>query len=89
VEATVQGFIDGGGPVILLEHDLRAATVEVGETVSGYIAKAGFVNCPIAAVFGDAQRYQSTKLTWPVAGTTSFDPSFNPINSGSTNTTTE
>jgi len=79
VEATVQGFIDGGGPVILLEHDLRAATLEVGQAVSGYIAQAGFVNCPISAVFGDAQRYQSTSLSWPVAGSTSFDPSFNPI----------
>jgi hypothetical protein len=87
VEATVQGFIAAGGPVILLEHDLRAATVEVGQTVSGYIAKAGFVNCPIAAVFGDAQRYQSTSLSWPVAGSTSFDPSFNPINPDSSNTT--
>jgi hypothetical protein len=87
VEATVQGFIAAGGPVILLEHDLRAATVEVGQTVSGYIAQAGFVNCPIAAVFGDAQRYQSTSLSWPVAGSTSFDPSFNPINAESSNTT--
>jgi hypothetical protein len=83
VESTVQGFIAGGGPVILLEHDLREETVEVGQAVSGYISQAGFVNCPIAAVFGDPQRYQSTSLTWPVAGTTSFVPSFNPINSGS------
>jgi len=80
VTATVQGFINAGGPVILLEHDLREATIEVGETVSGYITTANLVNCPIAAVFGDAQRYQGTKLTWPVAGATSFDPSSNPIN---------
>ena len=76
----MQGFIDAGGPVILLEHDLREATVDVGETVSQMIINASRVNCPIAAVFGDAQRYQGTVLTWPVAGPNGFDPSFNPIN---------
>ena len=80
VEATVSGFLDAGGPVILLEHDLRPATVEVGQAVSVMISKANRVNCPIGAVFGDAQRYQGTKLTWPVAGANGFDPSFNPIN---------
>ena len=87
VESTVQGFIAAGDPVILLEHDLRAETVQVGEAVSGYISQAGRINCPVAAAFGDAQRYQGTRLTWPVAGTTGFDPSFNPINSGSSNGT--
>lgn len=66
--------------MILLEHDLRAATVEVAEAVSGMISNASLVNCPIAAVFGDAQRYQGTGLTWPVAGANGFSPSFNPIN---------
>lgn len=79
VEATVQGFISSGAPIILLEHDLRAATVEVAEAVSGYISKAGRVNCPIAAAFGDAQRYQGSSLSWPVVENGVFTPSFNPI----------
>lgn len=79
VEATVSGFIDAGGPVILLEHDLRPATVEVGQAVSEIISEANRVNCPISAVFGDAQRYQGTNLTWPVATANGFNASFNPI----------
>ena len=43
------------------------------------ISNAGRLNCPIAAVFGDAQRYQGTKLVWPVVGPNGFDPSLNPI----------
>jgi hypothetical protein len=79
VEATVEGFISSGAPIILLEHDLRAATVEVGEAVSGYVREAGRVNCPIAAAFGDAQRYQGSSLSWPVVENGVFTPSFNPI----------
>ena len=46
------------------------------------ISQAGRVNYPIAAVFGDAQRYQDTKLIWPVVGPHGFDPSINPIKEG-------
>ena len=82
VEATVSGLLSDGGPIILLEHDLRPPTVEVGQAVSVMVSKANRINCPISAVFGDAQRYQGTKLTWPVAGANGFDPSSNPINGG-------
>jgi hypothetical protein len=82
VESTVGGFISAGNPVILLEHDLRSQTVQVGQAVSAMISEANRVNCPISAVFGDAQRYQGTNLTWPVAGVNGFDPSFNPISGG-------
>ena len=75
----MQGIINAGNAVILLEHDLREETVEVGQAVSGMISEAGRVNCPVAAVFGDPQRYQGTNLQWPVAGTNGFDPSFNPV----------
>ena len=54
----------------------------MGITVSGMISKAGRLNYPIAAVSGDAQRYQGTKLVWPVVGPNGFDPSFNPIKEG-------
>jgi hypothetical protein len=47
------------------------------------IKNAGRVNCPIGAVFGDGQRYQGSKLSWPVAGANGFTASFNPINGGS------
>jgi len=83
VESNVSGFISSGAPTILLEHDLRAETVQVAEFVSGMVSNASRVNCPISAVFGDAQRYQGTKLTWPVAGANGFDPSFNPISDAS------
>ena len=43
------------------------------------ISKANRVNCPIGAVFGDEQRYQGTKLTWPVATANGFNATFNPI----------
>ena len=68
--------------MILLEHDLRQATVDVGEAVSEFISEAGRINCPISAVFGDPQRYQGTSLSWPVAQGGSFTPSFNPISGG-------
>jgi hypothetical protein len=55
--------------------------VEVGQAVSEMISNVGGrVNCPIAAVFGDTQRYQSTSLSWPIVGSDGFVPSFNPIN---------
>ena len=79
VEADVGNLVRGGGPAILLEHDLRPATIEVGEVVSGLIANASLINCPISAVFGDPQRYQGTKLTWPVVGPNGFVASSNPI----------
>jgi hypothetical protein len=84
VESTVQGFINAGNAVILLEHDLREETVEVGQAVSGMVSKAGRVNCPISAAFGDAQRYQGTNLQWPVADENGFDPSSNPISGSAT-----
>ena len=77
VTNTVASFISSGVGVILLEHDLRDATIQVGITVSGMISKAGRINCPVAAIVGDAQRYQGTKLTWPIAGPNGFDPSVN------------
>lgn len=61
----VQGFISSGEPIILLEHDLREATVDVGQVVSGLVDKAGRINCPIAAVFGDPQRYGGTEVESP------------------------
>ena len=68
-------------PTLLLEHDFRAATVQVGISVSQMILNAtGRVNCPVAAFLGDAQRYQGTNLTWPVVENNKFVPSFNPIN---------
>jgi hypothetical protein len=75
----VAGFISRGDGEILLEHDIRPQEIQVGITVSGMISKAGRLNYPIAAVFGDAQRYQGTKLVWPVVGPNGFDPSINPI----------
>jgi hypothetical protein len=77
---TVAGYISRGDAEILLEHDLREQTVDVGITVSGMISKAGRANYPIAAVLGDAQRYQGTKLIWPVVGPNGFDTALNPIN---------
>jgi hypothetical protein len=79
VTTTVAGIISRGGGSILLEHDLREATVQVGITVSGMVSKAGRINCPIAAIFGDAQRYQGTKLSWPVVGPNGFNPTVNLI----------
>ena len=79
VTSNVARYIAAGNPVILLEHDLRDATVEVAQMVSEMVSEAGRVNCPVSAVYGDAQRYQGTRLTWPVAGPYGFDPSFNPI----------
>jgi len=76
---TVAGFISRGDGEILLEHDLRQQTVQVGITVSGMISKAGRLNYPIAAIFQDAQRYQGTKLRWPILGPNGFDKSLNPI----------
>ena len=73
--ANVQEFEKIGGPVILLEHDVREATIEVAEAVSQHISPPNRVNCPISAAFGDRQRYQGTKLTWPVAGPNGFDSS--------------
>lgn len=64
---------------MLLEHDLREATINASETISHTISANDRVNCPIAALFGDAQRYQGTNLTWPVVGPTGFNPSPNPI----------
>jgi hypothetical protein len=79
VNATA-GFISSGQGIILLEHDIRPVTVEVGQAISQMILKTGGrINCPIAAVFGDAHPYQGTKLTWPVVENNAFDPSFNPI----------
>lgn len=75
------GFISSGHGTILLEHDIRSVTVEVGQAVSQMILKAGGrINCPVAALFGDAHPYQGTKLTWPIVENNAFDPSFNPIN---------
>lgn len=79
VTNSIAGFISSGVGVILLEHDLREVTVQVGITASGMIAKAGRINCPVAAVVGDAQRYQGTNLTWPVVGPNGFDASVNVI----------
>jgi hypothetical protein len=79
VVSTVASFIGRGDGEILLEHDLRPATVDVGITVSEMISKAGRANYPLAAVFGDAQRYQGTKLIWPVVNANGFDTSLNPI----------
>jgi hypothetical protein len=75
----VAGFISRGDGEILLEHVLRAQTIEVGITVSGMISNAGRLNYPIAAVLGDAQRYQGTKLVWPIVGSNGFNSSLNPI----------
>jgi hypothetical protein len=73
-------LISSGQGIILLEHDLRPVTVQVGQNISHMISDAGGrINCPIAALFGDAQPYQGTKLTWPVVANNSYDPSFNPI----------
>ena len=81
--SAAEGFIAENSPIILLEHDLRPETVQAGQEISQMISKAGGrINAPIAAVFGDAQRYQGSKLTWPVVGTNGFDPSYNPINNG-------
>ena len=79
VTNAIAGFISHGGGEILLEHVLREATIQVGITASGMISKADRINCPVAAVFGDAQRYQGTNLIWPVVGPNGFDPSVNPI----------
>ena len=76
---TTAGLISSGGGIIYLEHVLREATIQVGITVSGMISKAVRINCPVAAIFGDAQRYQGTNLTWPVVGPNGFDLSINPI----------
>lgn len=74
------GLISSGQGIILLEHDLRPVTVQVGKEISQMISKAGDrINCPIAAVFGDSQPYQGTKLTWPVVEDNGYNPSFNPI----------
>ena len=84
VISSVAGFIAAGNAVILLEHDLNNNTVTAGQEISQMISNAGGrTNCPIAAVFGDPQRYQGTKLTWPVVGSNGFTPSSNPI-SGTT-----
>ena len=80
MEETVSGFVSKGNPGILLEHDLRVQTVEVAKAVSKTICEAGFVNCPISALFGDQHRYLGTNLTWPVVENGIFEPSFNPIN---------
>jgi hypothetical protein len=79
VTQTVAGMISSGGSSILLEHVLRETTIQVGITVSGMISKAGRINCPVAAVVGDAQRYQGTKLTWPVVGPNGFNASVDVI----------
>jgi len=81
VEHTVAGFVSKRKSGILLEHDLRHQTVQVAKEVSKTIYKAGLLNCPISALFGDPNRYQSTKLVCPVAVKGEFEPSFNPINS--------
>lgn len=79
VNAT-SGLISLKEGTILLEHDLRPVTVQVAQAVSQMILKAGDrINCPIAALFGDAHPYQGTKLTWPVVENNTFDPSFNPV----------
>src|SRR5579871_1607906 len=75
------GFIAKDTATILLEHVLTADTVRAGQAVSRMIANAGGrINAPIGAVFGDAQRYQGTKLTWPVVGSNGFNPAGSPIN---------
>ena len=77
---TAAGFIASGKPVILLEHDLRPLTVEIGQNVSQMIINAGNrLNCPIAALFGDAQPYQGTNLTWPIVVDGTYNDSSNPI----------
>lgn len=68
-----------GAGEIVLEHVLREETIEVGITASGWISKANRINCPVASLFGDAQRYQGTNLTWPVVNSHGFEPSVNPI----------
>lgn len=75
----MEGAINAGDPTILLEHDLRPVTIQVGVALSESISAAGRVNCPISAAFGDPQRYQGSGLSWPVAGAGGFDPTFNPI----------
>lgn len=75
VISSVAGFIAAGNPVILLEHDLREETVSAGQTISGMISQAGNrINAPIAAVFGDAQRYQGSKLNWPIVSSSGWAP---------------
>jgi len=75
----VSSFISAGGGYILLEHDVREVTVQLGRTISGMISKAGQINVPVAAVMGDAQRYQKTNLRWPIVGPNGFDVSINPL----------
>jgi hypothetical protein len=43
------------------------------------ISAAGLINAPIAAIVGDAQRYQGTGLTWPVVSSSGFNANYNPI----------
>jgi hypothetical protein len=64
---------------VQLEHELTETTVSAGIDISQMIAAAGLLNVPVAAIEGDAQRYQGTSLVWPVVTSSGFDPTANPI----------
>jgi hypothetical protein len=79
VVSDVSGFISSGGGAIVLEHDAWQETVWTGIQNSPLISMAGFINAPLGAVFGDAQRYQGTSLQWPIVDAAGFDGTQNPI----------
>jgi hypothetical protein len=64
---------------VQLEHELTDDTVSAGIDISSMISAAGLINAPIAAIEGDAQRYQGTGLTWPVVSSSGFNANYNPI----------
>jgi hypothetical protein len=82
----VQGFIDKKTGVILLEHDLRAETVQAGQAISQMVAQqGGRINVPLSAVFGESQRYQGSNLVWPVVSSSgTFDGTQSPLGGNST-----
>jgi hypothetical protein len=78
---TVAGFISSGAATILLEHELNANTVQGGQDISQMIInQGGRINCPVSAVFGDAQRYQGSSLVWPIVTANGFNAASMPTN---------